>query len=62
VCISLVAYVPYETVVRGIEYVMKSYCQFHYAETGSKVPAVFGNSAYDSSTYFFSQIVKLLVR
>jgi hypothetical protein len=62
VCISLMAYVPYETVVCRIEYVMKGYCQFHYTETGSEVPAVFGNSAYDASTYFFSQIEELLVR
>src|SRR5208337_298312 len=62
VCISLMADIPDETVMCGIEYVMKSYCQFHYTETGSKVPAVFGDSAYDSSANFLSQIEKLWIR
>ena len=60
--ISLMADIPDETVICGIEYVMKSYRQFDHAETGGKMPAVFGDGAYDSGANFLSQFEKLLIR
>jgi hypothetical protein len=56
------ANVPDETVMSGIEYIMERYRQFHYTETGSKMPAVFGDNAYDAGADFLGQIKKLLIR
>ncbi len=61
VCISLMPNVPDETVMGGIEYIMQCYGQFHHTETGGKMPAGFGNGAYDAGTNFLSQIEKLLI-
>jgi hypothetical protein len=60
--ISLMANVPDEAIMSGIEYIMQSYGEFNYAKAGGKMPAVFGNGAYDSGANFLSEFLQLLVR
>jgi hypothetical protein len=38
--VSLVPHIPYDLVVRGIEYMMEGNSKFHHTQTGTKVPGI----------------------
>jgi heterodisulfide reductase subunit B len=40
VAIGLMAYVPYNTILRGIVDVVQSYCNFCHAQTGSQMSRI----------------------
>jgi heterodisulfide reductase subunit B len=41
------AYVPYNTILRGIVDVVQSYCNFCHAQTGSQMPRIDREFLYD---------------
>ncbi len=54
--------IPNKTIVCGVEYVVQSYGQFDYTETGSEMSTIFGDYADNTSPDFLSQIKELLMR
>ena len=48
--ISLVAYVPYQFVVRGVEYIMQRDGQFYYTQIRGQVAAGLGNASHKKCT------------
>ena len=45
--VSLMADIPHERFVRGIEYIMQGYCQLHNPQIGAQVSLPYRNHVYD---------------
>lgn len=58
--ISLMAYVPYQLVVRRIVYVMQCHRQFYYAKAGAKVAAVYTYHVNNVLPQFIAHLMQLL--
>ena len=41
--VSLMSYIPYDTVVRGVEDIMKGYGYFNHTKRGGKMTRIYGN-------------------
>jgi hypothetical protein len=57
--ISLMAYIPDNHIIGGIEHIMESQSKFHRPEVGSQVPPGLGHGTYDLVPDLLGQLIEL---
>ncbi len=60
--IGLVAHIPHQTVVRGIEHMVQRHGQLHRAQVGAQVPPRLGNTVNHEGTQLRGQHLELAAR
>ncbi len=60
--ITLMAYIPDNSVLRTVENAVKRYGKFNYTKITCKMAAVFSNYIDYSSTDFLGQLLKFFLR
>jgi hypothetical protein len=59
VAVCLMAHVPNQLIVGGVEYVVKSHSEFNYAETGTKMATVHADAVYNELSQFITYLLQL---
>jgi len=57
--IGLVAYIPYQLIVRSIEHIVQGGCQLYYAQAGPEMAAMHAHYVNDVLAQFITYLVKL---
>lgn len=62
VSVGLMADVPHDTVFRGVEHIVKCYCEFHYAKTAGKVTWIPAEFPYQVLAQLVAYLRQLVLR
>ena len=54
----MVPYIPHQKVIGRVEYIMKRYCEFYYAQTSTKMSAGARYDIYEFPAQFICELTK----